>query len=162
MSILILKGILIPYYLNKDKDSNICEDRTHLTKVPWSIRLDISAGDTSMKRRKEKQLPLSSPASVKSRIYDWEYKNKHRQIQTVSWDKKKWQKQESLNVKWKRSSQMRQYRFWFGRGGLRTKVNLCSPFLWKRDCWIWFGEKGDNSTWSSLKRMLKERLGYTI
>lgn len=30
------------------------------------MRLDISAGDTSMKRRKEKQLPLSSPGTVKT------------------------------------------------------------------------------------------------
>lgn len=33
---------------------------THLTKVPCSIILDISAGDTSIKRKKEKQLPFSS------------------------------------------------------------------------------------------------------
>lgn len=30
------------------------------------MRLDNSAGDTSMKRRKEKQLPLSSPGTVKT------------------------------------------------------------------------------------------------
>lgn len=41
------------------------ETKTHLTKVPCSMRLDISAGDTSMNRRNEKQLPLSSPKTVK-------------------------------------------------------------------------------------------------
>lgn len=43
-----------------------CEEtKTHLTNVPCSMRLDISTGDTSMNRRKEKQLPLSSPNTVK-------------------------------------------------------------------------------------------------
>lgn len=35
--------------------------------MPWRIRLDNSAGDTSMKRKKEKQLPLSSPENGKKK-----------------------------------------------------------------------------------------------
>lgn len=42
------------------------------------------------------------------------------------------------------------------RVGLNSKLNTCSPFLWKRDRWMWFGEKGDNSTCSNLRRMWRQ------
>lgn len=42
------------------------------------MRLDISAGDTSMKRRKEKQLPLSSPGEVKTENRTKNMKTKQR------------------------------------------------------------------------------------
>lgn len=45
--------------------------------MPCNMRLDISAGATSMKRRKEKQLPLSSPEAVK-REYRMKHKKKKR------------------------------------------------------------------------------------
>lgn len=54
----VLRMIIIFFYL-----LNIILG-TYLTKVPCSMRLDISAGDTSMKRRKEKQFPASSPGLV--------------------------------------------------------------------------------------------------
>lgn len=41
---------------------------THLTKVPCSMRLNISVGDTSMKRRKEKQLPSLSAKGCKDKV----------------------------------------------------------------------------------------------
>lgn len=60
---------------NKNKESNRRKLEVHLARVPCSMRLDSSAGDTSMKRRKEKQLPLSSPGTVKT-----EYRMKNMRL----------------------------------------------------------------------------------
>lgn len=51
------------------------ETITHLTKVPCNMRLDISAGDTSMNRKKEKQLPLSLPDTIKTKMANITKKN---------------------------------------------------------------------------------------
>lgn len=119
------------------------------------MRLDISAGDTSMKRRKEKQLPLSSPGRVKTEYgMKTARRNKegkcHKQKtragckhQRGSWGEPEvwmWNERECQEL----------------RVRLNSKLNMCPPFLWKRDCWMWFGEKGDNSTWSNLGRTQRQ------
>lgn len=68
----------------------------HLTKVPRSIRLDISVGDTSMKRKKEKQLPVSLPGGVKiikmqNKEYDNEQHGKSKsQNVEITWWRREW------------------------------------------------------------------------
>lgn len=52
----------------KKKRLHLFRKGTHLTKVPCSMRLNISVGDTSMKRRKEKQLPSSSAKGCEDKV----------------------------------------------------------------------------------------------
>lgn len=62
---------LVLTYINTERQEGSlwCKPSiTDLTRVPWSMMLDISAGETSMKRRKEKLLALFSAAPIKKTI----------------------------------------------------------------------------------------------
>lgn len=89
-----LSHLFLHLFVQRQREKQILswKLKAHLTKVPCNMRLDISAGDTSMKRRKEKQLPLSSPETVKT-----EYRMKHERL-----DKGK-----NKKCVWKRGTEMK-------------------------------------------------------